>query len=332
MATQHTALEDLPVVLEGLGLRVVDMAGWLEAQGKYLWSDLVTGAQGYDLPPSTYMVHHTAGSAARPVVRDTSGRWSVANAWVGLDDGTGRLTQSGAGVPTIYLTSSGPARVSAGYGYKPATESAAQGIRPPWRAEGPDSKFAANRYAYSLEIVHRGDGSAIDPGVWEHVVGLGIALHDLLGWSGEHTYGHVSHTRRKIDPNVSVGLPHDGPRSIIDIQDAIAGSGGTPPDPPPSGANVYLPIVHGDGFNDNPARRTDVEWLQIALARAGQDPGAIDGRYGDRVSGAVAALPDVESDGRVYGPTEHDALLRAAYTAPHGEDHTHDLGGAVPIV
>jgi len=122
----------------------------------------------------------------------------------------------------IFLSTAGPCRTSSGYGYRPAAwDYSFQDRRAPVNAEGPDTDTALNRYAFNVETVHPGDGSAIDPGVWGHVVGLGVALHLMYGWE-ERTLGHLSWTGRKIDPRWSVGLPNDGTDCIIDVQDAIA--------------------------------------------------------------------------------------------------------------
>ena len=224
--TQHTALADLPAVLEEMGLNVIVADDWLDGQGNYLWTDPHTGQGSYDGTPSAYMVHHTAGSSATPPDHSDS----KANAWIGLER-DGRLYQEGGGTPTIYLATSGPCRVSSGYGYRPAAwDYTFEGRRAPVNAEGPDGDTALNRYAFNAEVVHEGDGSALDPGVWDHVVGLGIALESMLGLK-EMTLAHRSWTGRKIDPYWSVGKPHDGTSCIIDIQDAIAEGIKDPSDP-----------------------------------------------------------------------------------------------------
>ncbi len=337
--TTHTALLDLPAHLTNLGLNVVALDGWDEAQGAYFWTDPFSGAQGFDRPPSGYMVHHTAGSAATPAVGPP---WSKANAWIGLDRGDGRLYQEGAGVPLIVIVSSGPARTSSGYGFRPAAwDNTFQDRRAPAHASGSDStpQVALNRYAFNVETVHRGDGSLIDAAVWHHVVGLGIALHEMFGWN-ERTLGHTSWTRRKIDPRWSLGgMPNDGPDSIIDVQNAIADLGPAPPDPPdrPNGGSVYLPLTYGMGFDADPERQPDVEWMQRALYRAGlfDSRHGFDGKYGDDSADAVTLLhgPDSHNDGRTYGPVEHDLLLSRGYANGGGgyRAHIHKTDEGTPI-
>ena len=244
-----SALVDLPSVLVNLGLRVTLADDWLAGQcsgsSHYLWTNPDSNAQSHDEPPHGYMVHHTAGSAATPPPHDTS----KANAWIGLERG-GRLYQEGGGIPTIYLASAGPARISSGYGYRPsAWDHTFRDLRAPVRAAGSDGGTAANRYVFNVETVHRGDGSDIDRGVWDHVVGLGVGLHQMFGWN-ERTLGHLSWTRRKIDPRWSVGLPNDGADCIVDIQDETArilGGGAVPPptDPNPGGKEVFLDWCYG---------------------------------------------------------------------------------------
>jgi len=189
----------------------------------------------------------------------------------------GRLYQEGGGTPTIYLATAGPARVSSGYGYRPALwDYTFNDRRAPARAQGGDGSTAGNRYTFNVETVHRGDGSAIDRGVWDAVVGLGVALHELFGWT-ERTLGHRSWSTRKIDPKWAVGLANDGAECIVDVQDEIARilNGGEAPiipppiDPPPSEDGYMFPTIkEGDGYLDgaNPQYRPAVKAMQIMLA------------------------------------------------------------------
>lgn len=215
MSNQHTALLALPELFAELGGNGIVLEGWDTAQGSYFWTDPDTGAQSYDGEPSCYQVHHTAGTKSVPVVRDSGGNWSKANAWGGLYR-DGKLYQTGGGVPTIVFTSAGPARTSSGYGYWPMfTDYVLKDKRAPWKAEGSDTGQALNRYAFNLEVTHPGDYSELDDGVWEQVCILGQALHILFGWT-ERTVGHQSWTLRKIDPR------WDGTDDcIIQVQDEI---------------------------------------------------------------------------------------------------------------
>ncbi len=213
-----TALSDLPGILTDMGYQVEVTDGWIYGQGDYLWTDPWDGSQSEQHPPSCYMVHHTAGKAATPPPAATS----KANAWIGFKSGD-RLYSHGTGAPTIVLSTAGPARISSGYGYRPAAwDYTFQDVRAPWKAEGPDGDTALNRYAFNVEVVHPGDGIDLHPGVFDAAVGLGVALHEMFGWR-ERTLGHVSWTRRKLDPYWSTGRPNDGLRCIIDVQDTIAG-------------------------------------------------------------------------------------------------------------
>ena len=225
MTCRHTALLDLPDILTSMGLNVLIADDWAQGQCQpvnqfhYCWTNPHTEIGGdHEEHPHAYMVHHSASRRATLPDHDTS----KASAWAGLLRADGKLYQSGEGSPSLYLASAGPARISSGYGYWPAlSEYAFQGRRAPALAEGRDGDKAGNRYSFNIEGVHAGDGSAMDKGVWEHIVGLGIALEELFGMR-EITLGHRSWSGRKIDPNISVGLPHDGLESIIDIQEAIA--------------------------------------------------------------------------------------------------------------
>ena len=209
----HTFLLDLPDVLEGMGFNVEVADGYPEGQGNYLWTNPHTGRGSYDEQPFGYMVHHSASSAATPPPHDTS----KASAWIGLKRGT-RLYQEGGGIPTIYLASAGPARISSGYGYRPALwDYTFQQRRAPAKAQGSDNKTAGNRYTFNVETVHRGDGSPIDEGVLACVIGLGVALEQMTGLD-EMTLGHLSWSRRKIDP-----YWNNDRECIIQVQEAVAG-------------------------------------------------------------------------------------------------------------
>lgn len=231
MPTKFTELLNLPTILSEMGYQVRVAEGFQYGQctwkgvsekypdgyDHYVWKSPYTGSKSHDLPPYGYMVHHTGSSSANPPAASNS----KAGAWIGLER-NGNLYQSGGGVPTIYLATAGPARISSGYGYRPAAwENTFEDKRAPWKAKGPDGDTALNRYVFNVETVCAGVGSALDPDVWDCVVGLGVALHEMFGWK-ERTLGHDSWSTRKPDPEWSVGLPNDGEQSIIDVQDEIA--------------------------------------------------------------------------------------------------------------
>jgi hypothetical protein len=224
--TQHTSMLWVPDALRAAGVNVVVLDGWDEAQGNYLWTDLDSGSRSYDGRPTCFMIHHTAGTAATPTVKDASGRWSKANCWAGLLR-NGKLYQSGGGVPTVIFTAAGPARISSGYGHGPTLHEVADDVRVPWDQSSSDTNMAANRYAWNCETVAAGDGSAIDPGV-EHALALmGALLADRFNWSPWRAIGHLTWTGRKIDPF------WDGRRDVIvRIQDAVAEMMGDVIEPP----------------------------------------------------------------------------------------------------
>jgi hypothetical protein len=218
MAIQHTALLGLPDELRAYGLNVVAMDGWDTAQGFYRWT-FPDGSKSYDNPPSGVLFHGTAGSVSRPVVRTRLGVWSKANAWVGLDNGNGALTThpivGSINRPTIYLTAAGPARYSAGRGYQPVLDMMRNDIRPPLDAEGSTFPWRyANKHVFNVENTHPNDGSLIDDDVFDHLVGLGVVLHQMFGWT-ERTLGHRTWTRRKpVDPWFTPG-------GLVQLQDDI---------------------------------------------------------------------------------------------------------------
>lgn len=254
----HTALVELPDLLRDLGTRTIVLDGWLQAQGSYWWRDSVSGFQGADVAPSCYMIHHSAGTSARPVVRDAAGRWSVANAWIGLDRGDGVLRASGDGEATVVLTAAGPARYSAGQGYWPALQAAIADDRdPPLRAEGPDGAIAANRYAYSVEVVHPGDGGDIGPGVELAIADLGTALAELGRWESPRLIGHRGWTRRKIDPRWTSRLDPDTDPEIV-LRDLIVEQQG-------GGMRWFQIIVEGWAEDVELFRREVTRWRDEGL-------------------------------------------------------------------
>ena len=236
--TQHTSLLWLPDALRNAGVNVIELDGWKEAQGAYRWTDLVTGIRSYGGKPTCYMIHHTAGTSATPVVKNSAGAWSKANCWAGLWR-DGKLYQSGGGVATIVFTSSGPARTSSGYGHGPTLYEVADDVRVPWDQPNADTGMAANRYAWNVETVASGDGSPVDDGVEHALVVMGALLCEHYGWSPWRAIGHLTWTGRKIDPY------WDGRRDVIvRIQDAVAAMMTTPPpiEPPPGGDVDYRTV------------------------------------------------------------------------------------------
>ena len=213
---QHTAMLWLPQALRDAGVNVIELDGWKEAQGLYFWTQPQEGTIGdFDEPPKLFMVHHTAGSAATPVVRTSSGQWSKANCWAGVMRG-GRLYAYGDGEPTVVFTSSGPARVSSGYGNWPTALRVMNDERVPYDQMDPDGPYALNRYAWNIEVVHPGDMSEINEGVEDIVIRMGVLLAQHFGWSPWRTIGHLTWSGRKIDPRwISVDR-------IVYIQDRIA--------------------------------------------------------------------------------------------------------------
>ena len=273
--TQHTAMLWLPDALRGAGINVIELDGWDEAQGNYKWTDIDSGAQSYGGEPTCYMIHHTGSSSANPSVKDSSGTWSKANCWAGVWR-DGRLYQTGSGVPTIVFTSSGPARVSSGYGHGPTLHEVAADVRVPYKQTASDTNLAANRYAWNVETAALGDGSAVDPGVEYALVVMGALMADRFGWSPWRAIGHLTWTGRKIDPY------WDGQRDVIvRIQDSIAEMmGDIPVEPPPVEPPVdpeepptpgdeymYPTIRQGDGYIDgaNPQWRGAVVAMQAQL-------------------------------------------------------------------
>ncbi len=213
--TTHTSLLWLPRYLRAMDVHVIELPGWEEAQGQYFWTNLDTGQRGFDGDPTAYMIHHTGSSVARPEVRNSRGKWSKANCWAGLWDGS-KLNQSGSGEPTIVFTSAGPARVSSGYGHGPTLLDVADDVRVGWDQPLPDTGIAANRYAWNVEAVAKGDGSPVDPGVEDALIKMGALLASHYGWTPWRAIGHLTWTRRKLDP-----FWNSQQDRIVHIQDEI---------------------------------------------------------------------------------------------------------------
>ena len=278
---EHTSMLFLPDALRAAGINVIELDGWKEAQGNYFWTDLPGGHQGYGEEPTCFMIHHTATTAANPSVKDSSGTWSKANCWAGLWR-DGRLYQSGGGVPTVVFTAAGPARVSSGYGHGPTLHEVGADVRVPYRQTAADTDMAANRYAWNVETVAAGNGSAIDPGVQHALVVMGALLCNRFDWSPWRTIGHLTWTRRKVDPW------WDGQQDIIvTIQDAVAEyMNDDGPIPPPIGDDMWNEWVIGlvEGYAEDPA------FFQTTLERW-----VVEGKFHGNVSYWVTLLEQPEN-------------------------------------
>ena len=203
---------DYPKALQAAGINVVLLDGWETAHsgGSYVWR---TG------DPTASMWHHTASSGYTPN-RDK------ANAWAGLLAESGRLYQSGGGVPSIVIANAYPGPITSGYGQQSVHDLALNDLRNDELARGADDSpgWAGNRSYWNTEVVLDGVGTYIDDAVWAMLVTSANVLHDLMGWSVYRAIGHAQHTSRKID--LRDGRWPSAKETMIMLREDMATTGG----------------------------------------------------------------------------------------------------------
>jgi hypothetical protein len=187
-------LRGLPAALEGAGVEVRVLDGWLDPHltsngSPYLWREI-------NGEPAGHMHHHTATSGYTP-------NRIKANGYAGLgSDDSDRLYQSGGGRPIFVLANSYPAPISSGYGVRDVLESYVKNdIQFVGRQSLPndDPKWAGNTHYFNTEWILDGVGTWIDDAVWDMMLTVNAVMCDMYGWSAYRNIGHAQHTRRKID-------------------------------------------------------------------------------------------------------------------------------------
>ncbi len=233
MAHKHEALLFLPDALSDAGIPFGQLTGWESNQQGYYWVDENGMHRGYLGEPNGAMHHHTATSAYTPSVKN-NGR-TVANIYIGIWR-TGRLWSSGGGEPMVILASGGPANYSSGSGRREVlTQYVVADRRFPGPQQGLDDanpRFFGNRYYINTEVIHPGDGSALEPAVWDLQVETAAVITKHFGWSHWRNIAHQDHTRRKIDQRFAQGAPYTIREHQTDIRLAMEEPA---PPPPPSG-------------------------------------------------------------------------------------------------
>lgn len=212
MTYQHQALLDLPSALRAHGLTVIELEGWKENEQGYYWTNANGRHFGYQGQPNGWAWHHTATASYTPFVKNFKGQ-TKANIFAGLwrGDDNYRLHSEGAGEPALVMCSAGPANYSNGSGVKEVLNRyVAEDLRfhGPQRQSDDDPKWYGNRYYGGTEIVHRGDGSPLDQGVFRTVYIAMAVMMDYFEWSPWRHIGHLDHSRRKIDPRFEQGSPY----------------------------------------------------------------------------------------------------------------------------
>lgn len=230
--SEHQALLFLPDALHDAGIPFGELTGWKSNQQGYYWTDPNGMHHGYLGDPNGHIHHHTATSAYTPVVRNGNGR-TKANIYIGIWR-NGRLWSFGNGSPLVVIASGGPANYSAGSGRRDVlTQYVVHDIRFPGPQKGLDDShpsFFGNRYYLNTEVVHPGDGSAMDPDVWDLQVETAAVISNHYGWSHWRNIAHQDHTRRKVDQRVAQGAPYTIRQHQSEIRLAMVGA---PPPPPP---------------------------------------------------------------------------------------------------
>jgi hypothetical protein len=208
------------------------------------------------------------------------------------------MYQEGGGVPTVAFASAGPANYGNGSGNKPVLlDYVSEDVRfhGPQRNSDTDG-FYGNRYYGCTEIVHRGDGSPLDQGVFRIAYMTMAILSEHFGWSPWRNIGHLDHTRRKIDPRFEQGAPYTM-GFMQDIAQGYEAGVVQPPPPPTQGDHDMNTIKYSDGFRASREKQPTVKAAQIMLASWGfaddntQDGTcAADGMFGRGTERSVAAF------------------------------------------
>ena len=236
MATKQRGLLELYNECKRRGLNVIALDGWDTWEPGYYWYDRnYNNSRSYNALPLGALWHHTATSGYTPYV--VSNGKTKANIWMGLQrPGTTRLYSTGSGVAVAVFAASGPANYGNGNGQKRLWDQYGKKdirFQGPMRDHGGSDNAYANRAYIGIEVTHPGDGSMLDPGVWELEAQLGAAMDDVYDWkpNSSHHNSHEDSTTRKIDQKFKQGAPYtmDAMRDrIIEIH-----SGTTPPGPDP---------------------------------------------------------------------------------------------------
>ena len=222
MTHEHQALLFLPDALADAGLPFGQLTGWESNQQGYYWVDENGMHHGYLGKPNGAMWHHTATQAYTPSVSN-NGR-TIANIYIGIWR-TGRLWSFGGGEPLVVLASSGPANYSSGSGKR---EVLTQYVVADRRFPGPQQElddahpsFFGNRYYINTEVIHPGDGSALEPAIWDLQVETAAVISKHFGWSHWRNIAHQDHTLRKIDQRFAQGAPYTIRKQQSDIRVAM---------------------------------------------------------------------------------------------------------------
>ena len=228
----------------------------------------------------------------------------------------------------------------------------------PNQPSGSDDGYA-NKIAIGMEIIHPGDGSILDPGVWELAAQINAAAMHVFGWDIARILDHRSSTRRKVDVNFK---QKEGGYTInalrVRILEIVEGT--VPVEPPDPGEDEMV-LSQAKGSSGPTVKHYQerlMTWRSTALPVSGAD-----GDYGAETTQWVTSFQNTEKilpatgdmDGvtcaRLDSWTEDnvDALLRrdlgtiqqqhindlrAHAATPHGgdgdgtlPDHTHVAGG-----
>ena len=303
------------------GLNVKGLSGWTSWQRGYWfrregqWS----GGGSESNPPTFFINHHTATTAYTPNVKNSKGQ-SKANIWLGLDrdnSGSGRMYATGtAGVARADFA----VRWAANYGNGACDRTVYEQYV--WRdrvapnvPSGGDDGYA-NKLGIGMEIIHPGDGSLMNPAVFELAAQINAAAMTVYEWDIARILDHRSSTRRKVDLNQKQKLNGYTINALRARSVEIYGGGTTPP-PLPQEDDVFLPINQGDGMGDKVAKKSDVSVVQRLLNdHPNVNPKlTTDGKYGSGTAAAVSqAFPNNDNNGSMVGGQQYYMLQKEAFT------------------
>jgi hypothetical protein len=189
--------DDLVAALEAEGITVLEEPGWRDRSRPYVFH------------PEGVMFHHTAN--------DNTPVRTIRDGYYGLP---GPLAQFyphrfGFNVPTVSLIAWGSAN-HPGSGLEEVLERTKAGLAPERWAEDPDDepKFYGNRWYWGIEAPGTLYSAWPDHQL-QAIIGIGVALCKLHGWSAGRCIAHGEWTRRKK------GDPDYMWRNIIDLRGEI---------------------------------------------------------------------------------------------------------------
>ena len=228
------------------------------------WTNRNPGYQWYSGSPEGVMLHHTATASYAP---KRAYRKPHGDRTDGKDICCLLIQPDGV----VNFITSGPANYSSGLNQKALlTDYVKKGVRFHGPQSGPlGPEWYGNRAWVNIEVVHKGDGSAIPEAQENAVIYTSALLAMLLHRDATCVVGHLDGRGTKVDPRWT-GRYGKPPYTMAGIQDAVQAliDGDEIPDvpdqpDPPTGDEYMFPTIReGDGYIGGP----HPEWRGAVVA------------------------------------------------------------------